>query len=478
MSTRKSVRVQNLGLALLSGALWCVAMVSGSTGFGSGLIWAAFVPLMIAVSRGEGYAETYLYLAISFLIGTGIYLALLSIQSWMYAFALLFPLILAAITALMWSFARNASPALRGALMILYVSCLDWGIASTQITATISPSITQADTIFLAPAGIAGFPLITALIVTVNTLAYHLLFGSRSEGLVFALAAAAVVAVSFAISLAQPSWRYQTENAVPVSALDSGMYPNGFHSPPERLAAERAKLPGGLYWELTEQGGDVVVWPEKFYPGDVLTDADDRQALEEAATDKTIIVPLESQNRNMAIPLTPTGFEEAYTKLRPATVIGEESAAGSEQYVYTEEDWRYGLVICFDMHFEQYSRGIAKKGAEAILVPSNSGAVFNSQNWVKRTAAVRAVEVGVPFVVATDIGSYIIDHRGRILEQSGGKTPAIITAEIMPNPTRTLYVLGGHYVRWAFAVLFVLLVLVQVLVQLKRRVAENRHSLA
>ena len=58
--------------------------------------------------------------------------------------------------------------------MILYAMVLDWGIASTPVTAVTSPAITQAGTVFLAPAGLAGFPFVTGL------MAYYQVFDYRT----------------------------------------------------------------------------------------------------------------------------------------------------------------------------------------------------------------------------------------------------------------------------------------------------------
>ena len=456
--TREASTARNILYAVLSGTLWLLAMISGSTGFGSAFIWIAFVPLIVAAR--ERSRKTVLYFAISFCVGSGIYLALLSIQPWMYGFAVVFPLVLAGLTALMWRFAcRSSHPSFRAVVMILFAMVLDWAVASTPVTAVISPAITQAGTIFLAPAGLAGFPLVTGLIVTVNVLVYFMLFSRRRALILHALIGAAVVCAVFAVAWLQPSWRY-SGNSLRVSALDSGMSPGGLHAPPEELARERTRLtvPEGLYWELTRQAeGEITVWPEKFYPRDLLAHPADMEALKRA-TDKCMIVPFLSAGGNMAMPLTRDGFDKPYVKMRPAGIVGERGTGGTEQPVYTLEDrWRYGLLICFDMHFEEYSRRLVQSGAEMVLVPSVANALVNSMGWVKRTASVRAVETGVPFAVSTDIGAYVIDHRGKVIAESHGRTPTVVTGEVMPNSVGTFYTRGGCHVRWFFLALLVVL---------------------
>ncbi len=471
-------RARGVWLAVVSGLLWLAAMLSGTLGVGSLLIWVAFVPLIIALERDGRRA--FLLFAVSFLLGTGVYLALVSIQVWMYAFAAVFPLILAGAMGLVWRFvARPAPPPLRAGLMVLTAVCLDWAVAATPITAVISPSITLADTPFLALAGVVGFPGVTLAILTVNVLIYTIAFTERrAKTIPYAVGAALLVAAGFVLAWIQPSWHYAGRRVL-VSALDGGMHPGGAVAPPARLSAEREKLPAaeGVSWDVTEGGGEIVLWPEKFYPEDILADETTAQRLADAAS-HTVIVPFVSEDRNMAVPVSSRGFEETYTKLKPARVLGEGVVEGSEQPIYeAPTGWRYGLLICFDMHFERYARQLVSGGAEMILVPSNSNARLNSQGWVKRVAALRAVEGGVPVVVATDIGSYIVDHRGRVVRQSDGHEPEIISAEVAPNPIATLYVHGGHAVRYLFVAGFVVLLATGIVtrVRSRSRSASNRR---
>jgi apolipoprotein N-acyltransferase len=250
---------------------------------------------------------------------------------------------------------------------------------------------------------------------------------------------------------------------ITVAAMDAGMTPGGFHHAPPELETERQALASlqGRYWDLaidaSSKGAELYVWSEKFFPLDPLQDAGYKARLEAEvdSLNMAMAIAYRSQdNRNIAIPVFPgSGFATPYEKIRIASVVGEKAEAGKSRPIYAFSGANFGLLICYDMHYEENTRILTRLGAEAILVASNAASWRNSKGWVLRTASLRAAENRIGFAVATDVGSFIIAPSGRVLARTEG-TPGYSLHEIPLSRGGTVYTRWGHWGRFAFPFCF------------------------
>ncbi len=460
-------------LSFFSGLLALAAYALPGWGW---LMWLAWIPVLIGLyTIPEKWVGGFVALLIALEISVGGYLVLLSIQSWMLYFAVVFPVLLALLFSLIWWLTRRAVFGLKLVLIASGITMVDFLLALTPITAVVSPAIAQAGfPLFLSPASLFGFPFVTFLIMGVNSLVALLLvhwLHKKPVPLPPVVISVSLLLFAFLMPLTFP---VEKEGTLNVGALDAGMNDGGVHDPDPLLGAERQELADltGTYADLTREaalsGADVILWSEKFFPVDPLFHGGLQERINQFVDDitSTVVVTYESEARqNIAVPVFPgAGFAQAYQKINIAGVVGEDLVAGSEQPVYELNGHRFGILICFDMHFEENTRALANAGAEFILVSSNSGSQTNSAGWVARTAAIRAVENHLPIVVSSDIGAYFVSPLGDIYTASIGATPSVLLETIEPASGITFYnSYGGHYVRWMviplfFGVLIVILV--------------------
>ena len=73
--------------------------------------------------------------------------------------------------------------------------------------------------------------------------------------------------------------------------------------------------------------------------------------------------------------------------------------AGDDYCVFDTELGRFGVAICFDIRFPEYIRGLARRGAELILLPAQFTVPTGEKHWDLMTRA-RAVDNEVRVVGA------------------------------------------------------------------------------
>jgi len=447
--------------------LWLLALVFNPAGW---LVWFAYTPLLIPLFfHTKKWRNAFLHLLISLEIGIGVYLILLSIQSWMILFALLFPALLALLLSLLWLAAHRLDIPARIVFAASSVASLDWGLSLTPITAVVSPSISLGGfPSLLLPAGLFGFPYLTFMIIGLNGLLAYLAhcLGSRVRPGRFVYAFLALLFLSFMIPALLLSIKGEETRKITVAAMDAGMTPGGFHHAPPELETERQALASlqGRYWDLAKdassKGAKLYVWSEKFFPLDPLQDARYKARLEASvdSLNMAMVIPYRSnENRNIAVPVFPgSGLATPYEKIRIAGIVGEEAKAGNTRPIYACAGANFGLLICYDLHYEENARILTRLGAEAILVASNAVSWRNSKGWVLRTASLRAAENRIGFAVATDVGSFIISPSGRVLAQTEG-TPGYSLCELPLSQGGKVYTRWGHGVRFGLPICFLCL---------------------
>ncbi|MGH2831040.1 MAG: apolipoprotein N-acyltransferase, partial [Actinomycetota bacterium] len=108
---------------------------------------------------------------------------------------------------------------------------------------------------------------------------------------------------------------------------------------------------------------------------------------------------------------------------------------------------RFGTVICFESSYPHLSRELARRGAEMIVVSTNT-ATFERSPLARQHLALsrmRAVETGRPVVHAGIAGiSAVIRPDGRIVRRAGLFVPAIVREPVLLATGRTPYVEHGE----------------------------------
>jgi apolipoprotein N-acyltransferase len=109
-------------------------------------------------------------------------------------------------------------------------------------------------------------------------------------------------------------------------------------------------------------------------------------------------------------------------------------------------------------------RGVVSQGAEVLVNPSNDD-WFGDPAPVRHMldiASVRAIEQRRYLVRPTVTGfSAVIDPYGRVVTSSGFREPAVLTAEIRPSTTQTVYGRWGDVGAWLMVTIVVSVSLIQ-----------------
>jgi N-carbamoylputrescine amidase len=109
---------------------------------------------------------------------------------------------------------------------------------------------------------------------------------------------------------------------------------------------------------------------------------------------------------------------------------------GSRYPVFDLEEWRVGLLICYDWRFPEAARALAIQGAHLILYPFATGAM---RMW-REALATRAWENQVYLAAANRAGqegdwlfsgeSLIVDPYGEIIVDAGPEGACIVSADL------------------------------------------------
>jgi apolipoprotein N-acyltransferase len=109
---------------------------------------------------------------------------------------------------------------------------------------------------------------------------------------------------------------------------------------------------------------------------------------------------------------------------------------------------KVATIICYESVFGSFVSGYVKNGAEVLFIITNDGWWKNTGGYLQHLnyASLRAIETRRPVARAANTGiSCIIDIRGRITEESGWWSPAVIRGEIIPETRITPYVRYGDW---------------------------------
>jgi apolipoprotein N-acyltransferase len=217
---------------------------------------------------------------------------------------------------------------------------------------------------------------------------------------------------------------------------------------------------------LAAGGARVIVLPEKFVgitwtdsPAvlSVLADA----ARSARATVVAGVNRVDTPARNVALVFRPDGgIETEYEKhhLLPGAETGYRigttpgffappvAAAGSP---FPVDDALWGVQICKDLDFTEWSRRYSQQGARILAVPAWD--FVRDARLHARMALMRGVENGFALARSAEQGLLTLsDAYGRIVAEtsSGAERDALLVGDLAPGPGATFYTQWGDWFGW------------------------------
>jgi apolipoprotein N-acyltransferase len=131
-------------------------------------------------------------------------------------------------------------------------------------------------------------------------------------------------------------------------------------------------------------------------------------------------------------------------------------------------------VICYESVFGKYVTGYVKNGAEAIFIITNDGWWKGTNGYSQHLsyASIRAIETRRQIARSANTGiSCIIDIRGKITEETGWWTQAVLTGEITPETRITPYVKYGDYLMVVSLIIsFIILFFIFIMVPVRKKI--------
>jgi apolipoprotein N-acyltransferase len=219
--------------------------------------------------------------------------------------------------------------------------------------------------------------------------------------------------------------------------------------------------------EATEEGADIVVWPE--LSGQTMARIDISQLSEIASRDgqapfaTTFNEAGERLPYNVASVFSRDGESLRYRKRKPFAGEVNIHAAGTDAVAVEIDGVRYGLNICFDSCFPAVMLDTASLGVDAILLPTlDPIAPYGTiQAMHSAYTPFRAAELGVP-IARADITAYsmVVDGRGVIVAEAGSGTTEVDVGTVEVGERWTLYKQWGDWFLYLCGVIAVAGVLV------------------
>lgn len=216
---------------------------------------------------------------------------------------------------------------------------------------------------------------------------------------------------------------------------------------------------------LAGRGAQVVVLPEKLTGVTTANTREVERLFADAARDAkaTVVVGLNRVDsnplRNVALVYAPDGGQMVeYDKrhMLPGPESGYVVGRVPAQFTAAGQPW--GVAICKDMDFQEWSRAYAAEGVRILAVPAWDFVVDARLHW--RMALARGVENGVAMVRPAEMGLLTVtDGYGRTVAsvRSDSGPEVLLLADIQPGPGATFYTRHGDWFGWvavgAFAAL-------------------------
>jgi len=224
--------------------------------------------------------------------------------------------------------------------------------------------------------------------------------------------------------------------------------------------------------EAAGRGADLVVFPEAFLQGLVYHDQDSaaREAIALTAPELDeierlaaelnlgIVVGFLERNgasgySNSALTALPDGTRRVYRKTHLTELGADRWAVPGDKLgeVFEYRGARCAVLICYDVRFPEVSRVLALRGADLLLLPTNSPVGY--EGTYDHAARTRAWENRVWFLVANRVGvegdatfigrSLSVDPLGNTVHQLAGGEHAMLITDVDPARARSK-ALPGH----------------------------------
>lgn len=318
-----------------------------------------------------------------------------------------------------------------------------WG----QFASPVALGYSQADSPFLALAGISSVTGVTLLVLVINVVTVRVFLMRRpmplllfplfllasfpwSTGEVNAGAGPVVAVVQPAI---HPAW-YETSGSVV-----------------EARAHVLNRLAGLTNSAVPE--ARLVVWPE----GAVPTGVDELSipfllpGIELGSFDLLAgaITFRDGKRFNSLVHVQGQGAEAVFDKLAPVPLGERGISAGRALVVGRWAGAWIGPLICLDSVYSSFARKLAGLDAEILVVASDDSFSrgMSTPALHFRASIFRAVETGLPLVFASAAGpSAVVAPNGRILAEAVRGEPAVLRTRVPPAGRSTLFVAVGNWV--------------------------------
>jgi apolipoprotein N-acyltransferase len=319
----------------------------------------------------------------------------------------------------------------------------------------------------LAPAARWGGGL--ALLALATAAAVALLHGSRRQ----ARAAGAAVLVAV---LGAGAGAIAPDGGPDRGRLDVALVQGGGRRG-YRAADSDPALVEEAHFAATEEGVDgdfdVVLWPEDVIDveeGITTSPEGDDLALLADALDTTLVVGVTEGEgtdgfRNAAVAWGPDGrLVDRYEKVRrvpfgeyipfrgivedvgDVSDVPRDAIKGDGPGVLDTPAGRLGVLISYEVFFNDRGRAAVRTGAEVLLVPTNAASFSTSQVPEQELAAarLRARETGRWLAQAGPTGyTAVVDPNGRVLQRTALGKRGVLTAALEVRTGRTLFVRWG-----------------------------------
>jgi apolipoprotein N-acyltransferase len=300
---------------------------------------------------------------------------------------------------------------------------------------------------FASVTGLWGITFLVTMIPSAIAVAW----ASRSPRVLLLPAAIAIAVLTWgAVRLQYPLTGPATR--IGLAATDQ-LPPDAFATEDPAQALAIARRFAAMAGQLASKGAQVVVLPEKIVGATPADSAAIMDVFRSAARDANItliaglnrvgIEPL----RNVALVIGPDGaILTEYDKhhLLPGPETGY--AIGRKPGLF-HETW--GVAICKDMDFTEWSRAYGRDGARVLVVPAWDFVV--DARLHSRMAVVRSVENGFSMARSARQGNLTLtDGYGRITaETSSSPGPeSLLVGDLKPGPGATLYTWLGDWFAW------------------------------
>jgi len=341
-------------------------------------------------------------------------------------------------------------------------------------------AFSQVDAPFASLAAIAGAPLVTfatALAGAALAAALLLVRASPLRAAAAGLAALAVAALGLAVPVpTSPPTSPPASGAREVTAaVVQGNVPRAgldFLGQRQQVLRNHVRATHELAARVragTLPAPDLVIWPENASDIDPYSDVEARALIDEAVRDVAapVLVGAVAQGpdpehvRNLGIVWTPrSGAGATYVKRHPVPFgeyvpfrsllqpwigrldrIPRDFAAGDRPGVLDLGATRVGVVICFEIAYDDLVRDTVRGGGQALVVQTNN-ATYGRTGQPEQQLAIsrlRAVEHGRTLLVAATSGiSAVIAPDGAVLDRSGEFVADLLVARVPLRTTRTL----------------------------------------